>query len=109
MDGSSGGSPLNVINNYYKPGPVTNLDAPISYRIVKVEGGGRGGGNDVRPALYVEGNVVEGNEKVTADHYRFVIERNLNPRLQSPSASFISDIVGAQAYAAGDQPPYRLG
>lgn len=41
------------------------------------------------------------NEKVTADHYRFVIERNLNPRLQSPSASFISDIVGAQAYAAG--------
>ena len=41
------------------------------------------------------------NEKVTADVFRFVIERNLNPKLQSPSASFVSDIVGAKAYAAG--------
>jgi hypothetical protein len=72
MDGSSGGSPLNVINNYYKPGPITNLNAPISYRIVKVEGGGGGGargGGEVRPTLYVEGNIVDGNEKVTADNW----------------------------------------
>ncbi len=68
MDGSGGGSPLNVINNYYKPGPVTNLKAPISYRIVKVEGGGRSGA-DVRPVLYVEGNVVEGNDRVTGDNW----------------------------------------
>src|SRR5215207_5394174 len=41
------------------------------------------------------------NEEVTADHFRFVLERNLNPKLQSPSASFISDIVGAQAVIDG--------
>jgi peptide/nickel transport system substrate-binding protein len=41
------------------------------------------------------------NEEVTADHFRFVLERNLNPKLQSPSASFISDIVGAQAVLDG--------
>ena len=41
------------------------------------------------------------NEVVTADHFRFVIERNLHPKLQSPSASFVSDIVGADAYIAG--------
>jgi peptide/nickel transport system substrate-binding protein len=41
------------------------------------------------------------NEEVTAEHFRFVLERNLNPRLQSPSASFISDIVGAQAVLDG--------
>jgi ABC-type transport system substrate-binding protein len=41
------------------------------------------------------------NEEVTADHFRFVIERNLNSKLQSPSASFISDIVGAQAFTEG--------
>jgi peptide/nickel transport system substrate-binding protein len=41
------------------------------------------------------------NEEVTADHFRFVFERNLSPKLQSPSASFISDIVGAQAVLDG--------
>ena len=41
------------------------------------------------------------NEEVTADHFRFVLERNLSPKLQSPSASFISDIAGAQAVLDG--------
>jgi peptide/nickel transport system substrate-binding protein len=39
------------------------------------------------------------NEVVTADTFRAVIERNLSSKLQSPSASFINDIVGAEAYA----------
>jgi peptide/nickel transport system substrate-binding protein len=41
------------------------------------------------------------NEAVTADTFRFVIERNLNSKLQSPAGSFISDIVGADAYTNG--------
>jgi peptide/nickel transport system substrate-binding protein len=41
------------------------------------------------------------NEVVTADTFRAVIERNLSSKLQSPSASFITDIVGANAYAEG--------
>jgi peptide/nickel transport system substrate-binding protein len=41
------------------------------------------------------------NEVVTADTFRAVIERNLNSKLQSPSASFITDIVGANAFAGG--------
>jgi peptide/nickel transport system substrate-binding protein len=41
------------------------------------------------------------NEVVTADTFRAVIERNLSSKLQSPSASFINDIVGAEAVAAG--------
>ena len=41
------------------------------------------------------------NEVVTADTFRAVIERNLSSKLQSPSASFINDIVGADAYANG--------
>jgi len=57
-----------VINNYYKPGPGTDRDKPIGYRIVKVEGGGRTG-TDVAPTLFVEGNIVDGNEKVTADNW----------------------------------------
>ena len=41
------------------------------------------------------------NEVVTADTYRAVIERNLSNKLQSPSASFISDIEGATAFTEG--------
>jgi ABC-type oligopeptide transport system substrate-binding subunit len=41
------------------------------------------------------------NEAVTADTFRAVIERNLSSKLQSPSASFISDIEGATAFTEG--------
>jgi peptide/nickel transport system substrate-binding protein len=41
------------------------------------------------------------NEKVTAETYKFVIERNLSPELQSPAGSFVADIVGAQAVLDG--------
>jgi peptide/nickel transport system substrate-binding protein len=40
-------------------------------------------------------------EEVTAETFKFVIERDLNPKMQSPAASFISDIVGADDYIAG--------
>src|SRR4030095_655932 len=41
------------------------------------------------------------NEVVTADTFRAVIERNLNSKLQSPSASFNMDLGGANAFAEG--------
>src|SRR5919198_4984252 len=36
------------------------------------------------------------NAPVTADVFKFAIERTLTPKMQSPGASFIADIVGAQ-------------
>jgi peptide/nickel transport system substrate-binding protein len=36
------------------------------------------------------------NAPVTADVFKFAIERTLTPKMQSPGASFITDIVGAQ-------------
>jgi peptide/nickel transport system substrate-binding protein len=41
------------------------------------------------------------NAPVTADVFKFVIERVLNPKMQSPGASFIQDIVGAKEILAG--------
>src|SRR5581483_2987841 len=41
------------------------------------------------------------NEAVTANTFKFVIDRVLNPKMQSPGAQFISDIVGAQAVQDG--------
>ena len=71
MDGSNGGSPLNVINNYYKPGPVTNLNAPISYRIVKIEGGSGGGaraGEQLQARRGAAGVVLERGHGVGGGH-----------------------------------------
>jgi hypothetical protein len=62
---------FNGINNYYKPGPVTDLNNPISHRIVRIEGRGEG-----RPSFYVSGNIVEGNERVTADNWAGGVQRN---------------------------------
>ena len=60
----------NFINNYYKPGPVTPKNKPISYRIVNPEG--RSG--NLLPwrqfgRVYAKGNIVEGNETVTRDNW----------------------------------------
>jgi peptide/nickel transport system substrate-binding protein len=41
------------------------------------------------------------NEMVDAQTFKAVIDRVLNPQLQSPAASFIADIVGAQAVMDG--------
>jgi ABC-type transport system substrate-binding protein len=36
------------------------------------------------------------NQPVTAKTFQFVINRDLNPKMQSPGAQFVSDIVGAE-------------
>ena len=68
MDGGDASSVVNVINNYYKPGPAC-YPGSIRYRICKPEiryqenrfpGSGK---------WYVAGNVVVGNEKVTKDNW----------------------------------------
>ena len=37
VDGGDETSRLNIINNYFKPGPITPKDKPIAHRIVKPE------------------------------------------------------------------------
>lgn len=40
-------------------------------------------------------------EEVTAETFKFVIERNLHPKMASPAASFSKDIVGATEFNEG--------
>ncbi len=80
MDGGDETSLINVINNYYKPGPATN-DNMLSI-IAKIEQrdmfspGGRFKGSwypetGKRPGKwYVAGNIVEGFPEVTADNWK---------------------------------------
>ena len=40
-------------------------------------------------------------EPVTAQTLKYSIERSMHPKMRSPAAGFLSDVVGAEAYAAG--------
>jgi hypothetical protein len=69
IDGGDHLSRYQIINNYFKPGPATPKDAPISYRLLKPEAR-RGKGAPVEfGTAYVAGNVVAGNDRVTRDNW----------------------------------------
>ncbi|MNK54866.1 hypothetical protein D3C87_738610 [compost metagenome] len=68
-DGGDYTAQYNIINNFYKPGPVTELGDPISYRILKPESGRSKLPYVVFGRAYVNGNIIEGNEKVTRDNW----------------------------------------
>jgi len=68
-DGGDNKSFFNFINNYYKPGPITPKDRPIAYRILKPESGRAHKDSLVFGKAYVNGNIMEGNERVTRDNW----------------------------------------
>ena len=68
-DGGDHHSLFNFINNYYKPGPITPKDKPIAYRILKPEAGRDSANKSNFGKAYVNGNIVEGYDKVTADNW----------------------------------------
>ncbi|GAB3647110.1 thrombospondin type 3 repeat-containing protein [Echinicola sediminis] len=69
-DGGDYKAKFNIINNYYKPGPVTELSAPVSYRILKPEAGRSDLDSVVFGRAHVSGNIVEGNAEVTANNWK---------------------------------------
>lgn len=68
-DGGDNNSYYNFINNYYKPGPITPKDKPISYRILKPESGRSPQSKTLYGKAYVNGNIVEGNARVTKNNW----------------------------------------
>ncbi len=68
-DGGDYTANYNIINNFYKPGPVTNLAEPISYRILKPESGRSKLDHMVYGRAYVNGNVINNNSKVSKDNW----------------------------------------
>lgn len=69
VDGGDYTALYNIINNYYKPGPLTPKDTPIGYRMVKPESGRSKLGYLVFGRVHCEGNIMEGNEKVTKNNW----------------------------------------
>ncbi|WP_222707296.1 polysaccharide lyase [Pontibacter qinzhouensis] len=79
VDGGDHRSQFNMINNYYKPGPITPKDQPIAHRILKPESNRSAKGTQEYGRAYVNGNVVEGNEKVTKDNWDGGVQVQSNP------------------------------
>lgn len=69
IDGGDHRTFYTIVNNYFKPGPITDRSEPISYRILKPEKRRSPSFNLDFGKAYVAGNVVEGSEKVTQDNW----------------------------------------
>ncbi|WP_187262072.1 pectate lyase family protein [Pontibacter beigongshangensis] len=69
VDGGDYTALFNIINNYYKPGPATPTDAPVGHRFLKPESGRSKLDYKVFGRAYVDGNILEGNERITKDNW----------------------------------------
>lgn len=69
VDGGDYRATYNIINNYFKPGPVTPKDSPVGYRILNPESGRSNLGYKVFGRAYVNGNIMEGYDKITQDNW----------------------------------------
>lgn len=85
------GMHVNIVNNYYKPGPATPKHSPVRYRIAGLgvrttEYCTRADGTPavwkpmehVWGKFYVDGNFIEGNKEVTADNWTKGIYEQIN-------------------------------
>ena len=86
------GMKVNIVNNYYKPGPATPKNSPVGYRIAAIGirtttycTGRDGKPNVWKPMehvwgrFYVDGNVMEGNDEVTKDNWTKGIYEQIKP------------------------------
>lgn len=68
-DGGDYTALYNMINNYYKPGPVTDLNSSVGHRILKPESGRSKLPYVVFGRAYVHGNIMDKNERVTKNNW----------------------------------------
>lgn len=71
IDGGDEYTQYNIINNYFKPGPITALQngRPIQYRILKPDASRDKNKPDTYGKAYVNGNIMLGNDRVTANNW----------------------------------------
>ncbi len=69
VDGGDHRSFYCVINNYFKPGPATPPDTAVRHRILKPEARRSPYFLPDFGKAFVDGNIVEGNERVTANNW----------------------------------------
>ena len=92
IDGGDNTSMINIIGNTFKPGPITNTNKPnaaIRYRIVKLEAGRSEEHKDDYGRAYVSGNVVIGNDRVTADNWAGGVQGDFLKRIDENDSTAV--------------------
>lgn len=69
VDGGDYSACYNIYNNYYKPGPATPVAEPVGHRVIKPDGIKNRNGFRMIGRVYCDGNIVEGNARVTANNW----------------------------------------
>ncbi len=69
VDGGDYTALYNIINNYFKPGPVTPKDHQAGHRIFKPESGRSNLGRPVFGRAYVDGNIMEGYPEISNNNW----------------------------------------
>jgi hypothetical protein len=69
MDGGDYTSLFNIINNYFKPGPVTPKNDNVGHRLLKPESGRSKLKYRVFGRAYVHGNIMDGYPEITKDNW----------------------------------------
>ena len=67
LDGGDYRSMWNIINNYYKPGPITPENDPVRYRIAKSEKGSIDA--TIFARIYAQGNKIHDNKLISDDNW----------------------------------------
>ncbi|NDV78086.1 polysaccharide lyase [Dysgonomonas sp. 511] len=69
VDGGDYSALYNMINNYYKPGPLTPKNSPVGHRILKPESGRSKLSYKEYGRVYANGNIMEGYPEITKDNW----------------------------------------
>ncbi len=79
IDGADYKAKFNIINNYFKPGPVTPTDEPIGHRMLKPESGRSDLDTLVFGQAYVHGNIMHGYDSISLDNWNGGVQVEVVP------------------------------
>lgn len=98
VDGGDHRSFYTLINNYFKPGPITPSDAPVGHRFLKPESRRSAYYLLDYGKAYLAGNVMEGNDQVTADNWDGGVQVEI-PQPREPLKKGVRVLTPAQLLA----------
>jgi hypothetical protein len=104
VDGGDKGSLYNIINNYYKPGPVRE-NGTVAYRVLLPSASQSK--QDPTPRFgkaYVDGNFVVGNEKVSRDNWAGGVQFSDGGSKDDPTTTTNEKVKGIAAEVRSEKP-----
>jgi hypothetical protein len=94
VDGGGEESTINMINNYYKPGPATP-DGAVRYRIVEpAQSWSKANPVSRWGKVYASGNVIEDNPNVTKDNWNGGVQFKAAPEQSDEDKAVLNDPEG---------------